>query len=138
MNEGAIGPVRPLILEDTSPAAMNVDYQWLLGHDILVAPVVEDNARQQSVYFPAGAGWIRVRVDEQGRFTATTEIHAGGTQDNVALSQDLSDIPVFLRCGSHNPLVPANTDASTCSHHHAPSRGTRTPGSSRISSDRRQ
>jgi len=113
-SEGTIGPIRPIILEDQSTAAMDVDYEWLLGHDILVAPVVEDDATEQTVYFPAGAAWKRVHVDEQGRFTATNETHTGGTRESVALSQDLVDIPIFVRCESHNPLVPIDKTATSC------------------------
>lgn len=111
---GAIGPVRPLILEDQSTPAMNVDYQWLLGHDILVAPVVEDGALRQRVYFPRGARWKRVRVNEQGRFAPTVQVYSGGEHAIVNIAADLANIPIFVRCGALNPLVPIDPEATAC------------------------
>ncbi|MEA2457205.1 MAG: sulfoquinovosidase, partial [Thermoleophilaceae bacterium] len=48
-------PVRPLWLAypDDSEAAKQ-DQEWLLGPDVLVAPVVAQGAVDRSVYFPAG------------------------------------------------------------------------------------
>ena len=60
--DGTIGPVRPLVLDDPSPAARSVDDEWLLGRDLLVAPVLAGGARSRPVYLPAGSRWQRVRV----------------------------------------------------------------------------
>lgn len=93
---GEIGPVRPLILEDQSAAALAQDYQWLLGDDILVAPVIAPGVTEQTVYFPQGAAWQRVRVDGAGGFVPTGDaVYRGGTQAVVPV--DIADIPIFLR-----------------------------------------
>lgn len=111
---GDIGPVRPLILDDPSPAAMAVDYQWLLGEDLLVAPVVTEDAREQAVYFPAGARWQAVRVDAEGRLAPTGSVHEGGRSETLALDPALTDIPLFLRCGGARAFLPLAPGAAGC------------------------
>jgi len=82
--------MRPLFFdfpEDTH--AWNVDDQFLLGPDILVAPVTEAGARSRTVYLPAGARWTD---------TATGELHEGGT--TLDAPAPLDRIPVFVREGA--------------------------------------
>lgn len=93
--DGTIGPVRPLILEDTSAAALAVEYQWLFGSDILVAPVIAPGATTVDVYFPNGANWELVTVDATGNFVNSGQIFTGGTTVTVPVTID--DIPIFLR-----------------------------------------
>lgn len=93
--DGTVGPVRPIVLEDTSPDALAVDDQWLLGTDILVAPVLEEGARERDVYLPVGADWERVVVGEDGRLVATGDIGRGGS--TVTAPAPLADIPLFVR-----------------------------------------
>ena len=112
--DGTIGPVRPLILEDDSPQAASVDYQWLLGRDILAAPVVTENASAQSVYFPVGARWHRVRVNADGRLVGTGAVFDGGATAEVALDPALTDMPIFLRCGADNPRLPVVGTPTGC------------------------
>jgi glycosyl hydrolase family 31 len=46
---------RPLWLQyPNDSTAARQDQEWLLGRDVLVAPVVEEGATSRSVYFPAG------------------------------------------------------------------------------------
>ena len=53
--------MRPLWYEfPQDPAAYNVDDQYLLGSDYLVAPVTAQGATSRSVVFPAGAQWQSV------------------------------------------------------------------------------
>lgn len=91
--EGVIGPVRPLVLDD--PAAMGVADEWLLGTDILVAPVLTEGTLARAVYLPAGASWQQVRVADDGRFVPLGPALAGGRE--VRASAPLADIPIFLR-----------------------------------------
>src|SRR3712207_5818613 len=58
---------RPLWLQcPNDPRAAEQDQEWLLGPDVLVAPVVEDMARERKVYFPAGC-WQHAETGKQYR-----------------------------------------------------------------------
>lgn len=95
---GDIGPVRPLVLDDPSPAARSIDDQWLLGKNILVAPVLEEGAREREVYLPAGSRWRQVTVDDDGRLVAAEAPRAGGSR--ITARAPLEDIPLFTRVGT--------------------------------------
>ncbi len=73
--------------------AARQDQEWLLGPDVLVAPVVAQGARARSVYFPRGC-W---RAGTGGRR------YAGGRAATVRAG--LTTLPWFTRCGSR-PLGP--------------------------------
>jgi alpha-glucosidase len=90
-----IGAVRPLVLED--PAARSVDDQWLVGRDLLVAPVLEQGATARSVHLPAGARWQPVRVDADGGLVRSGAELPGGQRVEVPVT--LADIPLFTRVG---------------------------------------
>ncbi len=92
---GAIGPVRPLVLDDPSPAARSVKDEWLLGRDLLVAPVVVEGATSRRVYLPAGARWERQTVGEDGRLVPTGDVGNGGT--TVTAPAPITDIPIYRR-----------------------------------------
>jgi alpha-D-xyloside xylohydrolase len=79
--------------------AWRVDDQFLLGPDVLVAPVTESGARSRTVYLPAGTRWTD---------TAMGEVHEGGTTPDVAAP--LERIPVFVREGA--AVADAFTSAS--------------------------
>jgi alpha-D-xyloside xylohydrolase len=96
--DGAIGPVRPLVLDDGSPAARSIWDEWLLGRDLLVAPVLARGARTRSVYLPAGSAWQRVTVSPDGRLARAGVPLAGGRRVVAAL--DATDIPLFVRAAS--------------------------------------
>lgn len=68
--------------------------EFFLGTHILVAPVVEENARSRDVYFPAGR---YVPFMRQG-----TEVF-GPTTERV--EADLGEIPVYLRAGGIVPVL---------------------------------
>lgn len=83
--------VRPLVLEyQTDPAVHRLDTQYLLGKDLLVAPVFTD-AGTRSVYLPEG----------EWRDYWTGERHAGGQYVDVDVG--LADLPLFVRAGSVVP-----------------------------------
>jgi alpha-D-xyloside xylohydrolase len=79
---------RPLWMEHPGDAeARKQDQEWLLGRDVLVAPVVEEGATKRRVYFPAGC-W---RHGEGGqRFDGPAYAET---------SAPLASLPYFLRCG---------------------------------------
>ena len=85
---------RPLYLaypEDAQAAAQ--DQEWLLGADVLVAPVVQEKASSREVYFPAGC-W---RDPETGR-------QVSGPRAQV-VAATLSQLPFFFKCGT-TPFTP--------------------------------
>jgi alpha-D-xyloside xylohydrolase len=82
-------PMRALFLEfPDEPAAWEIDDQFMLGPDVLVAPITTMGARERRVYLPQGAswldGWTGERVGASGWITAAAPIDR---------------IPVYLRDG---------------------------------------
>jgi alpha-glucosidase (family GH31 glycosyl hydrolase) len=84
-----VPPTRPLWLaypRDSRAAAQ--DQEWLLGPDVLVAPVVVEGARIRTVYFPRGCWRARGR----------SQAISGPRTQTVAAP--LARLPYFARCGS--------------------------------------
>lgn len=70
--------VRPLWLHyEADTAALDLDTQFLLGQDLLVAPVIQPNATCTKVYLPAGT-WLWPFTN------ATTTVSEGGWVDAYA------------------------------------------------------
>ncbi|WP_243388772.1 TIM-barrel domain-containing protein [Bifidobacterium simiarum] len=69
--------------------------EYLLGPDLLVAPVTTAGATEREVYLPGGpdVGWTDVR---------TGETHAGGS--TVSVPAPIDEIPVFARDGRDHGL----------------------------------
>ncbi|WP_159807163.1 glycoside hydrolase family 31 protein [Cellulomonas citrea] len=87
--------MRPLFVQfPDDPACWDVADQWLLGGDLLVAPVLEPGARSRSVRLPAGARWTCL---------ATGEVLDGGQV--VQRDAPLGTLPVFARDGALAELV---------------------------------
>lgn len=85
--------MRAMILdhEEDGEAAALWD-QYMLGRDLLVAPVIVEGATSRSVYLPSGRWWhvLQSRWYEGGR--------------HVDVEAPLDQIPVFLRNGAILPL----------------------------------
>ena len=75
-------------------ACWDLNEQYLFGGDILVAPVLYENAAQRSVYLPNGAQWTDFW---------TNEVHAGGQW--VTVQAPIDQIPLFLRDGRPEELL---------------------------------
>jgi alpha-glucosidase (family GH31 glycosyl hydrolase) len=85
-----IPPTRPLWLAyPHDPATRAQDQEWLLGPDLLVAPVVEQGVTSRSVYFPAGCWRDPV---SGGRYRGPR---------SAVVSAPLTELPRFFRCGTH-------------------------------------
>lgn len=83
-------PMRPLFFDFPEDGrAWAVDDEFLLGPDLLVAPVAQAGARARPVYLPAGTRWLD---------PATGAVHAGGTA--VEAAAPLERIPLFVREGA--------------------------------------
>ncbi len=85
--ETGLPPMRPLFLSfPRDELCWEIADQFMLGEDVLVAPVVELGAREREVYLPAGADW-------QDAWTG--EAHLGGAR--LRAPAPLEVIPVYLR-----------------------------------------
>jgi len=88
-----IPPTRPMWLAYPGDArAARIDQQWMLGPDVLVAPVVEPGADRRSVYVPLGC-WQHGETGERLRGPASRTVAA-----------PLGRLPHFVRCGT-DPLA---------------------------------
>jgi alpha-D-xyloside xylohydrolase len=86
---GGLPPMRPLFLNfPRDQACWEVADQFMLGDDLLVAPVIAEGARERRVYLPAGADW---------RDTWTGKPAAGGQW--LTAPAQLEIIPVYVRDG---------------------------------------
>ncbi len=82
--EKGVGVVRPLFFYYDEKEAYEQMYEYLLGRDLLVAPVLKEGARSRTVYLPDDE-WIHLESGKEYR---------GGTYE---IDADLGDIPVFVR-----------------------------------------
>ena len=90
--------MRPLWLDFPDDAeAAKQDQEFMLGDDILVAPVVSQGATKRDVYFPAGL-WLDIEADA---------LHFGRRTESV--DAPLGKLPYFVRLGglAHAMLRPA-------------------------------
>jgi sulfoquinovosidase len=84
-----VPPLRPMWLEfpGDRPAA-GQDQEWMLGDDVLVAPVVTQGAARREVYVPRGC-WTRPDTGER--------VRGPGIR---AVAAPLGRLPYFFRCGT--------------------------------------
>lgn len=89
--------LRPLFVDyPADPGTYDLTDQYLLGEELLVAPVLEMGQREREVYLPAGSDFVHVHTGERYR----TEAGAGR---RVVVPAPLDSIPVFVRRDS--PLL---------------------------------
>jgi alpha-glucosidase len=66
-----------------------IDDQFLVGRDLLIAPVLRPGQRKRQIYFPAGDDWRDFR---------TGEIYKGGS--SAEIDAPLEKLPLFARVGA--------------------------------------
>jgi alpha-D-xyloside xylohydrolase len=89
-HERGLPPMRPLFFDfPQDEQAHQIDDQFMLGPDLLVAPVLEEGKSQRTVYLPIGVNWR----------DAWSEEALSGGQLRVA-DAPIEKIPVFWRAGS--------------------------------------
>lgn len=83
-------PMRPLFFDfPQEQAAWDIDTQFMLGPDLLIAPVLEQGQRERQVYLPKGSSWVDA-------WTGTE--HPGGQY--IVKEAPLEIVPVYWRKGS--------------------------------------
>lgn len=80
--------------QDTNTFTRN-DYDYMVGRDLLVAPVYESGESLRSVYLPSGSQWYH---QDTGRK------YAGG--QTVSVPASLAYMPLFSRAGAIIPVGP--------------------------------
>lgn len=93
-------PIRPLPLAYPTDTAGfgHADDEYLLGPDLLVAPVVEAGVTSRVVHLPPGP-WVHWWSDQ---------VMAGGA--DVTVPAPLGQPPLFARAGGLVPMLPAGID----------------------------
>jgi alpha-glucosidase len=88
--------VRPLFYDfPNDSSARDVQDSFMLGPDILAAPVLEEGAMDRRVYLPEhGGGWFD--------FHGGSHFEGGQT---ITVSAPLGRVPVFVRCGAMIPVT---------------------------------
>jgi alpha-glucosidase len=96
---------RPLVFDyQYDPIVRDIDDEYLLGPDILVAPVVEAGVTSRRVYLPAGS-WYDWHTSEP----------VGGSR-YLDTPTPIDRIPIYCRGGSVVPMWP-EAPASTADYH---------------------
>ena len=110
--------MRALLLRDPRDArGAGRDDEFLLGDDLLAAPVLSEGARNRPLYLPRGR-WLDGRTaltydgaGDGGLHVGTgPSLHGGRT---VHARAELDELPLYVRAGAVLPLLPA--DVSTLS-----------------------
>lgn len=87
--------MRPLVYEfQNDENTFDESFEFTLGRDILVANVLEENARSIEVYLPKGSTWY----DYNDNFKK----YEGG--QTIVIPVDISTIPMFIRSGAIIPM----------------------------------
>ena len=86
-SEKGLAAIRPLFFHYDEKEAFEEAYEFLLGRDILVAPVLKQGATERTVYLPKD-NWVHIWSKKE---------YKGG---KVTVSAPLGEPPVFVRKGS--------------------------------------
>lgn len=101
--------MRPLVWHYPDDAnTLNLNDQFMLGPDILIAPILAPGLSARAVYLPKGT-WYRWRPATSQR--SAQEAHPGPAQ--IVAEAPLDEMPVFVRGGALIPMWPVaqHTDA---------------------------
>jgi len=91
-----VPPFRPLLLNyQDDPSTYNLDDQFMVGQDLLVAPIMKPDVTRRLVYLPAGT-WYDYWTNKK---------YAGGTM--ITVDAPLDVVPLFVRGGAMIPVGPS-------------------------------
>ncbi len=91
-----VPPFRPLVLNyQDDPSTYNLDDQFMVGNDLLVAPILKPDVTKRLVYLPAGL-WYDYWTDKK---------YTGGTM--ISVDAPLDVVPMFVRGGAIIPVGPS-------------------------------
>jgi alpha-glucosidase len=86
---------RPLLLNYQDDAnTYNIDDEFMVGEDLLAAPIMKPDVTRRLVYLPKG-GWYDYWTNKK---------YAGGTM--IVVDAPLDTVPLFVRAGAMIPTVP--------------------------------
>lgn len=103
MTRTGIPVIRPLLLEyPDDPNCRDRDDQYLVGRDILVAPVLADGCHTRTLYLPAG-DWYDYW---------TEELLQGGRE--ISVEAPLDCLPLFVRAGAAIPTQSVVQNTAEC------------------------
>jgi alpha-glucosidase len=87
---------RPLLLNyQDDESTYNIDDQFMVGNDLLVAPIMKPDVTKRLVYLPAGT-WYDYWTNKK---------YPGGTMISVDAALDV--VPMFVRGGAIIPVGPS-------------------------------
>ena len=87
---------RPLLLNfQDDPSTYNLDDQFMVGDDLLVAPILKPAVTNRLVYLPAGT-WYDYWTNKK---------YTGGTM--ISVDAPLDTVPMFVRGGAIIPVGPS-------------------------------
>jgi alpha-glucosidase len=91
-----VPPFRPLLLNyQDDPSTYNLDDQFMVGNDLLVAPIMKPDVTRRLIYLPAGS-WYDYWTNKK---------YAGGTM--ISVDAPLDVVPMFVRAGAMMPVWPS-------------------------------
>jgi len=91
-----VPPFRPLLLNyQDDPSTYNLDDQFMVGNDLLVAPIMKPDVTRRLVYLPSGS-WYDYWTNKK---------YAGGTM--ISVDAPLDVVPMFVRAGAMIPIWPS-------------------------------
>jgi alpha-D-xyloside xylohydrolase len=87
--------LRPLVLmNQTDPNTFTTSHTYLFGNELLVAPIIEPNAKERRVYLPSGT-WIDF----------WTNARQTGKQTITWTNANQAQVPLFAREGAIIPML---------------------------------
>lgn len=95
-HRSGVPPFRPLLLNyQDDPSTYNLDDQFMVGDDLLLAPILKPDVTRRLVYLPAGS-WYDYWTNKK---------YAGGT--TISVEAPLDVVPMFVRAGAIIPVGPS-------------------------------